>query len=240
MCSPLQVRAAALRPELRSGLNLLLPHPDADGNVVLTQTMRKMLDSDCSLEGLQRAGYYLLHRALQRRAAQERGIALVLDFKGFSLSQLYAVRWEDLRRGVAMLQECFPARLCAIYVLHEPRWLLLLVKLLRPLLSQDSMQQKFMLCGTGEGLWPHLPPEHLPASLGLGGTLDLDWEAQLRSWEAEEARWTNGWDPTVLLDAPIDAPLEAGGSSGPSTASGLEVAHSAWRERRSFGGPCLG
>ena len=218
--------------------------------LTLTQTMRKMLDSDCSLEGLQRAGYYLLHRALQRRAAQERGIALVLDFKGFSLSQLYAVRWEDLRRGVAMLQECFPARLCSIYVLNEPRWLLLLVKLLRPLLSQDSMQQKFKLCGTGEGLWPHLPPEHLPASLGLGGTLEFDWEAQLRSWEAEEARWDpiNSWDPTALLDAPIDAPLEAGqtsgaasgrSSGGPSSVSGLEAAHSAWRDRRSFGGPCL-
>ena len=33
-------------------------------------------------------------------------------------------------------QDCFPARLCAIYVVHEPRWLLLLVQLLRPLLSQ--------------------------------------------------------------------------------------------------------
>ena len=37
------VRAAALRRELRSGLNLLLPYPDAEGNVVLTQTMRRML-----------------------------------------------------------------------------------------------------------------------------------------------------------------------------------------------------
>ena len=26
------------------------------------------------------------------------------------------MRWEDIRRGVAMLQECFPARLCTIYV----------------------------------------------------------------------------------------------------------------------------
>ena len=68
------VRAAALRQELRSGLNLLLPYPDAEGNVVLTQTMRKMLHSGCALEGLQRAGYYLLHRALQRRTAQERGV----------------------------------------------------------------------------------------------------------------------------------------------------------------------
>ena len=61
----------------------------------------------------------------------------MLDFRGFSLAHLYAVRWEDIRRGVAMLQECFPARLSTIYVLHEPRWLLLLVRLLRPLLSQE-------------------------------------------------------------------------------------------------------
>ena len=124
--------AAALGAELRLGLNLLLPYPDADGNVVLTQVMRKvgtlhacvparmcawhparararagahacvcarartgllqyfttlllycfttlllyyfttlqMFASGASVEGLQRAGYYLLHRALQRRAAQ--------------------------------------------------------------------------------------------------------------------------------------------------------------------------
>ena len=42
------------------------------------------------------------------------------------------------------------------------------------------MQQKFKLCGAGEGLWPHLPPEHLPASLDLGGHLDLDWEVRVR------------------------------------------------------------
>ena len=41
------VRAAALRQELRSGLNLLLPYPDAEGNVVLTQTMRRMLLATC-------------------------------------------------------------------------------------------------------------------------------------------------------------------------------------------------
>ena len=35
---------------------------------------RRMLHSGCALEGLQRAGYYLLHRALQRRTAQERAV----------------------------------------------------------------------------------------------------------------------------------------------------------------------
>ena len=71
------------------------------------------------------------------------------------------------------------------------------------------MQQKFKLCGTGEGLWPHVPREQLPASLGLGGTLAFDWEAQLLRWEEEEARLLNGWerwDPTALLTC--DAEVE--------------------------------
>jgi hypothetical protein len=199
---PGAVTAAELRPELSLGLNLLLPNPDAQGNVVLTQSMSKMLDAGSSLERLQRAGYYLLHRALQRREAQERGIALLLDFQGFSLSALRNIRMEDLRRGVSMLQDCFPARLCVIYVLNEPRWLLLLVQLLRPLLSRDSMEQKFRLCGKGEGLRPHIPAAQLPSSLGLGGTLEFDWEAQLQRWEAEEARLgPSSSDPALLLDA---------------------------------------
>ena len=46
------------------GFNLLLPHPDADGNVVLSQSMRELsaLQHAGGIERMQRAGYYLLHR----------------------------------------------------------------------------------------------------------------------------------------------------------------------------------
>ena len=37
--------------------------------------------------------------------------------------------------------------------------------------SEAAYFTAFDHVGMGEGLWPHLPPEHLPASLGLGGTL---------------------------------------------------------------------
>ena len=52
------------------------------------------------------AGYYLLHRAMQRPSAQTCGIALLLDFRGFSLRLLSRIGTTDVARGVAMLQEC--------------------------------------------------------------------------------------------------------------------------------------
>ena len=141
-------------------------------------------------------------KQVEERHESEEREAQVGGAQGFSLSALRNIRMEDLRRGVSMLQDCFPARLCVIYVLNEPRWLLLLVQLLRPLLSRDSMEQKFRLCGKGEGLRPHIPAAQLPSSLGLGGTLEFDWEAQLQRWEAEEARLgPSSWDPALLLDA---------------------------------------
>lgn len=198
--TPGSVTATALRDELCSAFNLLLPHPDTDGHVVLTQSMRKIASLQ-SLERMQCAGYYLLHRALERAGAQEKGLALLLDFDGVSLRHLRAVGAVDIKRGVTMLQDCFPGKLAVIYTLHEPRWLLFVVQLLRPLLSRESMQKKFLLCGAGgERLHAHVPAATLPKSLvGLGGSLEFAWDAQLRQWEEEEARLPAGWDLVRLM-----------------------------------------
>ena len=102
-----------------------------------------------------------------------------------------------------MLQDCFPARLAVIYVLHEPWWLPSLVLLLRPLLRKDTLSQKFVLCGAryGEFLHEELPPDHLPHGWA-GGTRDMDWQAQVEAWAAEEARMEGGRlaDPVALLE----------------------------------------
>jgi len=137
------VTAVSLEAELRSGFNLILPEPDLHGHVVVTQRMG-LLDfkNGSSLESHQRAGYYLLHRALQREQAQRFGVALVLDFRGFGFRLFTRVGAGDLSRGIAMLQDCFPARLAVIYILHQPIWLSALVAMLGPLVNKDSLKQK--------------------------------------------------------------------------------------------------
>mmetsp|Transcript_26897 Transcript_26897/g.44665 ORF Transcript_26897/g.44665 Transcript_26897/m.44665 type:complete len:321 (+) Transcript_26897:162-1124(+) len=182
------VTAAALERELRSAFNTLLPYCDVYGHVVLTQRMERLDFQVGSLESFQRAGYYLLHRALQRERAQTCGIALVVDFRGFHFRMLTKIGMSDVKRGVAMLQDCFPARLAAIYVLHPPAWLSVIITMLRPLVNEKSLDQKFLVVGSDySALHECMPKAHLPKDLQAGGTLDFDWSAIVDGWIADEA-----------------------------------------------------
>ena len=198
------VSAASTERCLRTGFNLLLPNTDVHGHVVVTQRMG-LIDTSRhgAMEAHQRAGYYLLHRALHRPEAQTRGIALLLDFRGFDFSLLRRIGRSDLRRGVAMLQDCVPAHLQVIYVLHQPGWLRALVALLRPLLHRPTLKQKFILLG-GEydRLHAHIPAASLPERVEAGGTLSeeaFNWDAQVDAWVAEESA-VPGFDAAALIE----------------------------------------
>lgn len=192
------VNAAAVEPELRSGFNSILPACDVHGHVVVTQQMDLLRSSSSSVEAHQRAGYYLLHRALGRDGAQTRGLALLLDFGGFSWQLMRAMHLADLRRGVNMLQDCCPARLSLIYILHPPSFLVGLVNMLRPLLGRETLQQKFVLCADQAALHEHIPPSRIPAGGPWGGTAPADWGATVDRWVAAEAR-VDGFDPASLV-----------------------------------------
>ena len=78
-----------------------------------------------SVERYQRAGYYLLHRALERPEAQQNGLALLIDFGGFSLGKMVrSVKISDIRRGISMMQAVAPGRSFAVGQLAPPLALL--------------------------------------------------------------------------------------------------------------------
>lgn len=193
--------AGATEAELRTGMTMLLPEPDAYGQTVLTQ---RMASFDLSLAGTsaeryQRAGFYVAHRALQRPGTQLCGVALLLDFRGFRWSHMRALQVADFRRGASMLQDCCPARLVAVYVVHQPAWLGALVALLKPFLARGSLEGKLHLLGSDlDALRTHAP--RLPETLGLGGTAAaFDWQAVVDGWAAEEAA-RPGLDALALLE----------------------------------------
>ncbi|KAL1511141.1 hypothetical protein AB1Y20_005960 [Prymnesium parvum] len=184
---PPSVSAAGVEAELRTGFNMLLPCVDVYGYTVYTQTMAR-LDlrlPHASMERYQKMGYYLLHRGLRRRVAQTHGVALLLDFAGFSFGHLLRrVRLSDLRRGIDMLQDCFPAHLECIYIAHAPSWLERLLSMIRNFLRKDTLKKKLIFLGN-EGLAAHFATERLPKE--LGGELEFDWQAQVDEWLREEA-----------------------------------------------------
>ena len=154
---------------------------------MLTQSMRRLDFANGSLENHQRAGYYLLHRALQRPGAQTCGIALLIDFRGFSLRVLSHIGKADVARGVAMLQDCFPARLAVLYIVHEPRWISAVFALLRPFLRADTLSQKIVLVGSKYSrLCEHFPSDAVPEALAAGDPNNEAWRALIEAWIAEE------------------------------------------------------
>ena len=156
------------------------------------------VDGAPNVESLQRAGYYLVHRTLQLEAAQTRGVALLLDFGQIRWSTFRRIGYADVRRGVRMLQDCFPLRLAVIYVLHPPSWISAVLSLLAPFLKRDSFQQKLFLLSSVAGdeptsLHAHIPPTALPAGVAdWEGSLPLDWDATVDAWMAEEAARERG------------------------------------------------
>lgn len=179
--------AAALQPEIASGFNTLLPYPDVYGHTVVTQTMQRMDLSipGASVERYQKIGYYLLHRALRQETAQVKGIALLIDFGGFSFSKfIRRIRLSDLRRGIHMMQDCAPAHLECIYLANTPVWIGRLLSMIRSFLRKDTLNKKLIFLDK-DGLRPHFDRQQLPVE--LGGQLDVGWSGQLQEWLSEEA-----------------------------------------------------
>mmetsp|Transcript_10150 Transcript_10150/g.14491 ORF Transcript_10150/g.14491 Transcript_10150/m.14491 type:complete len:183 (+) Transcript_10150:28-576(+) len=131
--------------------------------------------------------YYLLHRALFQKKASV-GLALLIDFRGFNWSQLRRMRISDFRRGVAMVEESFPARLDCVYVLHPPTWIGRLLFILRPFLRKASMQKKLVLVEHEEDLLQYIPPENLPVEFG-GHIPEAAWKETFKRWMQEEQQW---------------------------------------------------
>jgi len=143
--------------------------------------------STTSIEANQRMAYYLLHRAL-RRADPHSGIALLLDFRGFNWSQMTRMRLSDFRRGIAMVEDSFPAHLDCIYMLHPPAWISRLLLLLRPLLRRLSLSKKLVVLHREEDLFEHIPAARLPVE--FGGELQAEpWNETLDRWVQQEREW---------------------------------------------------
>ena len=191
-----------LRPPERKipCVTVLLPYCDRLGRAVVTQCMGKLDLSvpGATMERYQRTGYYLLHRALQRIEAQRTGLALLIDFGGFSMTQMArSVKMADIRRGIAMMQDSSPADLSVLYIAHPPRWLNRLLVMVRPLLSKDSTKTSLFLLSSASDFEAHFELEHLPRL--WGGGLDFSWEEQLERWAVDEETRPPDFDVSSLV-----------------------------------------
>jgi hypothetical protein len=156
---------------LRSDMHWVLPGTDRRGRRVVVYNARALRASK-DLEALQKSLCLLLERITRDEETVRRGVVVVADCSGYSLSMLRKLSVVDARRGSDMVGD-FPCRLRMIYAVNLPTLLSPVASFIRACLSKrqkDRLRVNVSLPKLAE-----FDPRRLPPS--LGGSLEFDWAA---------------------------------------------------------------
>ena len=156
---------------LRSDMHWVLPGTDRHGRRVVVYNARALRTSK-DLEALQKSLCLLLERITRDEETVRRGVVVVADCSGYSLSMLRKLSVVDARRGSDMVGD-FPCRLRMIYAVNLPALLSPVASFIRACLSKrqkDRLRVNVSLSKLAD-----FDPLRLPPS--LGGSLEFDWAA---------------------------------------------------------------
>ena len=156
---------------LRSDMHWVLPGTDRRGRRVVVYNARALRTSK-DLEALQKSLCLLLERITLDEETVRRGVVVVADCSGYSLSMLRKLSVVDARRGSDMVGD-FPCRLRMIYAVNLPTLLSPVASFIRACLSKrqkDRLRVNVSLSKLAD-----FDPRRLPPS--LGGSLEFDWAA---------------------------------------------------------------
>ena len=156
---------------LRSDMHWVLPGTDRRGRRVVVYNARA-LRASTDLEALQKSLCLLLERITLDEETVRRGVVVVADCSGYSLSMLRKLSVVDARRGSDMVGD-FPCRLRMIYAVNLPTLLSPVASFIRACLSKR--QKDRLRVNVSLSKLPDFDPRRLPPS--LGGSLEFDWAA---------------------------------------------------------------
>ena len=158
---------------LRSDMHWVLPGTDRRGRRVVVYNARALRQSK-DLEALQKSLCLLLERITRDEETVRRGVVVVADCSGYSLSMLRKLSVVDARRGSSDMVGDFPCRLRMIYAVNLPTLLSPVASFIRACLSKrqkDRLRVNVSLSKLADfDSLRRLPPS-------LGGSLEFDWAA---------------------------------------------------------------
>lgn len=158
---------------------------DPHGRAVAMMKLGAWNTGICSLTDLLRAALVMAEWTLENKETQIRGVVGVFDLKGFRISHLAHFTPLFLKRLAHIVEDCYPSRLKAVYVLNNPYICELLYAMVKPLLK-SKLAQRFHFAGRDlSKLHGILPSECIPAEFG-GTNEDFDYCSQERDVKSTE------------------------------------------------------
>jgi len=108
--------------------------------------------------------FYLIHEAaMLEPETQVRGVVVIMDFNGLSMSQVKALTPAFSYKLLTFIQEAMPLRLKEVHMVKEPFIFNIVWALFKPLIKQKLKKRIFFHGSKMASLQKHIPKSHLPA-----------------------------------------------------------------------------
>lgn len=189
---------------LRSGMHQLLP-PDRSGCPVLYYKAASLDPTAHPIAAYQRLGSYLVEVITRAPAVQHGGITLLLDLQNVSLGLATAFGVADVRRGIGMWRNTFPAKLTRLCIVNAPGPILSLMRVGLYMLTA-KMRRRVHVFDSVDALVAEVGAAALPIELGgdLPPTYWDDWCTQREALEGARVM-PHAADVTLQATRPPDS-----------------------------------
>ena len=126
-----------------------------------------------------RMGAFIMQHVMADPVAHVRGVSVILDCQGTSLSKLLGLfSLEDMKRGTAMWRGAYPCKLKTIYVVHLHGFLYFTSRLLYSVLTAKLRERVVFVGDDYEAMISDVGIHNLPMTLG-GSNADFNWEQRV-------------------------------------------------------------
>ncbi|KAL1422155.1 hypothetical protein MTO96_022371 [Rhipicephalus appendiculatus] len=142
---------------------MVLPEKDVHGRPVLLCKPGAWITSKLSYEDFHRTWLLCMEHLAADPAAQVVGVALLLDYAGFTADKVLSLRPGLLRRAVEYVQDCMPMRMKAAHIVRQHYAFDMLFAIIRPFIKAKLAERVHLHGANFEKLHEHISPVNLPA-----------------------------------------------------------------------------
>ena len=159
-------RLEAVEHIIKTGVLGVLPAPLKNGTRGLCFCPARWVVSTMDPQDCFRLFWLVLERLMEDEETQVHGISLIDNAKGGSLQLLYHFMRTDAWKWAVELQDAFPARFKGLHFIHEPWYIDLVMRVVKPFLKQKHRDRFHTHGGDVDSLYQYVEPENLPADYG--------------------------------------------------------------------------
>ncbi|XP_070391612.1 alpha-tocopherol transfer protein-like [Dermacentor albipictus] len=170
--SPYTVPLGAVLPDHR--LMMVSKRKDPEGRRVAVIKLGSWNTGVCSVTDLMRSALVMAEWALLDEETQVRGVVCVFDLKNLRIMHMAHFTPGFVKKTAHIMQDCYPVRIKAIYVINNPPAYEIVFAAVKPFLKSKLLQRIYFMGGDLQKLHGVLPADVIPVEYG-GTHEDFDY-----------------------------------------------------------------